>query len=99
MSVFVTHGGANSVMEACAAGTPMLVAPICNDQPHSAAFVARAGAGLALALDTCSDDALDAALVELTTSSAIRTRGDAIRDSYRRDGARGAADLAERAAA
>ncbi len=96
---FVTHGGANSVMEACAAGTPMLVAPICNDQPHSAAFVERAGAGLALDLDTAPEAALDAALRRLVEDRALRTRCAAIRDSYARDGAAGAADLAERAAA
>lgn len=99
VSALVTHGGANSIMEACAAGTPMLVAPICNDQPHGAAIVARAGNGLALDLDTASPDALDDALVRLVTDRALRARADAIRADYAsHDGSRGAADLTERAA-
>ncbi|MCX5745572.1 MAG: glycosyltransferase [Proteobacteria bacterium] len=85
---FVTHGGANSVMEACAFGVPMLVAPICNDQPHAAAFVERAGAGLAVDLETASDATLDCML---------RLDCSAVRESYARDGSVGAADLVEHA--
>lgn len=44
-SVFITHGGANSVMEAIARGVPLLVAPLCNDQFHQRFFVERAGIG------------------------------------------------------
>lgn len=100
VSAFVTHGGANSVMEACATGTPLVVAPICNDQPHTAAFVARAGGGLALALDDAPDDDLDDALARVATDPMIRARADALRAAYAdADGAAGAADLAERALA
>jgi zeaxanthin glucosyltransferase len=49
-SVAVTHGGANSVHEALAHGVPMLVSPLCNDQHHNAALVARRGAGRAVDL-------------------------------------------------
>ncbi len=39
----ITHGGANSIMEAFAEGIPLLVSPICNDQHHNARFVSRSG--------------------------------------------------------
>jgi hypothetical protein len=35
-ALFVTHGGFNSIKEAAAAGTPMLVVPIASDQHYSA---------------------------------------------------------------
>jgi zeaxanthin glucosyltransferase len=45
-AAFVTHGGANSVMEAIACGVPLLLSPMCNDQFHQAHFVERAGIGI-----------------------------------------------------
>jgi MGT family glycosyltransferase len=44
----VTHGGLNTVMDAIAARTPMLVMPIAFDQPGVASRVAHAGIGLQL---------------------------------------------------
>lgn len=41
----VVHGGLNTVLDALAAGVPMVVAPIAFEQPATAARVARAGAG------------------------------------------------------
>jgi MGT family glycosyltransferase len=93
----ITHGGAGSVMECLAFGVPMVVAPICNDQPHCARFVERAGCGVALDLETCADDAITAALRRVVTDEEIRRRARIIADSYQRDGAVGAADLTEKA--
>jgi len=84
VQALVTHGGANSVMEACAHGVPMLVAPLCNDQPHNAAYVVRAGIGRAGAFD-------DLPFV-------LGIDGSKIEASYAaRDGSVGAAELVERA--
>jgi len=44
-AVVVTHGGLNTVLDALAAGTPMLVIPLAFDQPGVAARVKRLGAG------------------------------------------------------
>lgn len=46
--IAVTHGGLNTVMDAIAARTPVLVMPIAFDQPGVAARVAHAGIGLQL---------------------------------------------------
>lgn len=90
----VTHGGANSVMEACAAGVPMLVAPICNDQPHNRWFVERAGCGIGLDLEACGQAELVDALRRLVGDGRERARSTALRASYAaRDGAVGAAEL------
>jgi UDP:flavonoid glycosyltransferase YjiC (YdhE family) len=97
----ITHGGANSVMEALAHGVPLLVAPICNDQPHNARFVERSGAGVALELDGgASPDEWSRTLERLLAPDGKAHAAAArIAASYRaRDGATGAAALIERVA-
>jgi UDP:flavonoid glycosyltransferase YjiC (YdhE family) len=95
-SVFVTHGGANSVMEAIRFGVPLLVSPVCNDQFHQAHYVRQSGIGVALDLQSATDDACRAALAELLHNGAIRQRMKRVSESYQRDGAVEAASLIER---
>lgn len=42
----VSHGGSNTVMEAIAAGVPILALPVAFDQPGAAARIEHAGIGL-----------------------------------------------------
>jgi hypothetical protein len=65
-SVFVTHGGYNSVTEALRAGTPMLVLPVAVDQPIQAHYVSECGAGRALALSELTEESAAEALAALT---------------------------------
>ncbi len=44
-SLFITHGGANSVMEALASGTPIWLSPMCNDQFHQAHYIQKKSIG------------------------------------------------------
>jgi zeaxanthin glucosyltransferase len=93
----VTHGGANSVMEALAHGVPLLVSPLCNDQPHNLHFIEKAGAGRGIDLDTATASELAAALKALLADGPERAAASSIAISYRRPGNEGAASLAERA--
>ncbi|NMO16098.1 glycosyltransferase family 1 protein [Pyxidicoccus fallax] len=94
-SAFISHGGANSVMEAMTAGVPMLLLPVCNDQPIQAHFLTKSGAGLALDPRTLTVDACRAALRQLLEpGTPLRERVATIAASYRaHDGARKAAEL------
>jgi zeaxanthin glucosyltransferase len=98
-SAFVTHGGANSVMEAIGAGVPVLITPLCNDQFHQAHFVARAGVGRVLDPDTLTAASAWEALAALLAEGPERRAAAAARDSYTRDGAGEAARLISELAA
>ena len=92
--VMVTHGGANSVAEALVRGVPLLIVPLGHEQPLQACLVERAGAGLALAADAATRDALTTALRTLLADGSQRRRAAEIgRDYAANDGARRAAEL------
>ena len=94
-AAMVTHGGANSVMEALSSGVPLLVTPICNDQPHNARFVEQSGAGIALDLQSASVAERRAALRALVAAGPHREAAARVAASYAtRDGAVIAADRA-----
>ena len=98
-AAFVTHGGANSVMEALSAAVPLLVLPVCNDQPLQAHYVTRAGAGLALAPHEVTREAIQDALGHLLRDDRVRARVATIAADYRaHDGARAAAERIARLA-
>jgi MGT family glycosyltransferase len=94
-AAFVSHGGANSVMEAMDHGVPLLLVPVCNDQPVQAHFLTRAGAGLSLDRRTFSARSCRGALTALLDpDGAPRRNARRVQASYReRDGAREAARL------
>lgn len=97
--VMITHGGANSVMEAIASGVPPLITPLCNDQHHQAAFILRAGIGRALDPDRCSRADIGTALDALLANGPERQALAPITASYQRDGAAEAARLLNELAA
>jgi MGT family glycosyltransferase len=95
-AVLITHGGANSVMEALAFGVPLLITPICNDQPHNADFIERSGTGIALDLESVTPGECWQALTALLGPGRYRDRVAVVQASYRnRDGAAEAARLIE----
>ncbi|MBU4612517.1 glycosyltransferase family 1 protein [Achromobacter sp. GG226] len=97
--LFITHGGANSVMEALAMGVPMLVSPLCNDQFHSAHFVVAAGAGRGIDLLAADVPTLREAVLSALADSDLRAGAAAVQASYQRDGSAEAARLISRLAA
>jgi zeaxanthin glucosyltransferase len=89
---FITHGGANSVMEAMYHGVPLIVTPLRYDQPLNAHFVARAGVGIVVPRALAQGSGYAPFLASLLESESIRSNARRVRDSYRRrDGAREAA--------
>lgn len=72
---FVTHGGANSVMEALARGVPMLVAPQSTDQPVQAWFLKRAVLGRVVRAGVLEDERrMHASLQRLLGNATLHRR-------------------------
>jgi len=94
-SVFVTHGGANSVMEAIHCGVPLLVSPVCNDQFHQAHYVRRSGVGKVMDLHEASVGECRAVMEELLSSAEIKRQMQRVSKSYQCEGAATAASLIE----
>jgi len=101
-SVFVTHGGANSIMEGLYFGCPMLVAPLASDQPIQAHLVEQNRVGRALDPYSAGEDRIEEALRELVDPGPeLAARVAELQADYRAsDGAQAVAEwiaeLAER---
>jgi zeaxanthin glucosyltransferase len=92
-AAFVTHGGANSMMEAIVAGVPMLLCPMCNDQFHQAYFVQQAGIGYVENLQDAPVERITERLAGLLSDEKVRSRMDSVSQSYQLNGAVRAAQL------
>ena len=95
VAAMITHGGANSVMEAIYYNVPLLISPICNDQFHQAHFITKRRIGVDLNLQECSSEACWNALEKLIRPGTIRDNMHVVSMSYRIDGAANAARLIE----
>ena len=94
-SVMITHGGANSVMEAIYFNVPMLITPICNDQFHQSYFIKKQNIGIELDLQHSSPSECWDILNNLLDSKEIKNNMIRISQSYSNDGALNAATLIE----
>lgn len=86
-AVMLTHGGANSVMEAIAWAVPLLVAPLCNDQFHQTYFIKRTGIGRTLDAEHATAAEIGSALDALLAFGPERLAMIGLSVSYQRDGA------------
>lgn len=93
-SVFVTHGGANSIMEGLCFGVPMLVTPVDFDQPVNGYYVQKSGAGLSIDADRLTVESCRAALADMIRSeSPYRDAARRVQADYRsHDGAKATAE-------
>jgi MGT family glycosyltransferase len=90
----VCHGGHNTVCESLAAGVPLVLAPVRDDQPFVADQVARAGAGVRVKFGRITVPALCQAVSEVLGDPAYREAAARVGTSL--VGAGGASAAADR---
>ncbi len=78
MAAVVTHGGLNTVLDALAAGLPLVVVPLAFEQGAIAARVARSGAGLVIPPRQLTPERLRQVLTRLLIEPAFRSRAAAL---------------------
>ena len=85
-SLFITHGGMNSVNEALFYGVPMLVVPVGNDQPTVARRVEELGLGEALDIREATPDVLREVAMRVLSDRECHARLSAFRQETRNAG-------------
>ena len=92
----VTHAGLNTVLDALAAGVPLVALPITNEQPGIAARVAWIGAGETIADKQVTPHALRAAVIRVLSNPVYRAAAERVREAIQMSGgAPRAAELIE----
>lgn len=99
VDLFITHGGASSVMESLASGVPLLISPLCNDQFHQSWFIKKAGVGNEIDLNYAKSEKIRDAIMNTMNDPDIRKNVARVHESYRQDGAAATAKLIEEVAA
>lgn len=85
-SLFITHGGMNSVNEALLAHVPMIVIPQAGDQYMVAGRVAQLGAGIALAPREATPARLRALTEQILATPSFKQQGRTLADTLRAAG-------------
>lgn len=93
------HGGFNTVLDALAAGVPIVALPIAFEQPGTAARIARAGAGVVVGAGRYRPATLARALAQVIAVPTYRTSARRMADAMDEgaDGATRAAALIDAA--
>lgn len=85
-SIFVTHGGMNSVCESLGLGVPVVVIPQMGEQEIVGRRVEQLGAGLVLPKRATTTDSLRAAVRRVRSEESYRLRTTQIGEEFRRSG-------------
>ncbi|XP_044251846.1 UDP-glucosyltransferase 2-like [Drosophila takahashii] len=81
--LFVSHGGKNSITESQYHGVPMVALPIFGDHPLNAAMMVKLGNGVALDLQTITEDSFGAAIKEVLENDKYRRAVEKFSALYR----------------
>lgn len=85
-SVFLTHGGANSLMESFAYGVPVVVIPQMAEQPLNAHRVAELRLGVALRKESVTVEELRQAVDQVASEPGFREKVQALQRDVREGG-------------
>jgi len=78
IDVAISHGGANSVVEALRLARPLVLLPLCNDQHLQAHFLERSGCGVVVDPDDADVEGRLRDAISLVRADACRARTQTI---------------------
>ena len=81
-TIFVTHGGMNSVSESLNYGVPVIVVPQMSEQAIVGRRVEEIGAGLYLAREDVTADTLRQSVQRLLSEDHFRRQAAVVRESF-----------------
>ena len=85
-SVFVTHGGMNSVSESLYYGVPLVVVPQMSEQAMVGRRVEELGAGLYVAKENVTADSLRASVQRVLADERFHRQAAVVSESFRASG-------------
>ncbi len=85
-SAAILHGGFNTVLDALAAGVPIIAVPLGFEQPATAARLKRTGAGRIVSPRAVSHRTLVSTLHQVLSEPSYRTAAQRLGDEIRRSG-------------
>ncbi|KHJ90529.1 glycosyltransferase family 28 protein [Oesophagostomum dentatum] len=81
LTVFVTHGGAGSLLESATRGKPMIVVPLFGDQTRNAKLIVKFGLGIMLnKQDLFDSNEMSKAIGEILNDKSYQNAAHRIRD-------------------
>ena len=83
-SLFIAHGGMNSVSEAMVQGVPLVVIPFVSDQPANARQVEKLGLGKVISYQTITANSLRDATFAVMKDRQIRENLQRVREEIAR---------------
>lgn len=96
--LIITHSGLNTVLEALSRGVPIVAIPITNDQPGTAARLARIGVGEVIPSTRISARRLRSAIQRVLRDDSYKKNASRLQGAIRRaGGVLRAADIIEQA--
>jgi len=81
-SVFISHGGFNSVSEALYYGVPIITIPMVNDQYMVAKRLVNIGAGIALQMNEISEFEIKESVLKILSDSKYKDASERIGKSF-----------------
>jgi glycosyltransferase, MGT family len=85
-SLFISHGGFNSISEALYYGVPTIVIPMMNDQFITARRIVQLGAGISIKMEEIKNNVIRELILKIESDNQYRIASEKISQSFQQAG-------------